>query len=282
MVWLLPCWKVKAMPFTYFNNGLNLQDGGQTVTGVSVLNFANGILGVSGTVATFSAPVPQFTIEKGDTVINNPAALSIVSGSATLASVSTLPVVVQYASGIPHGLTLENPVTVGNLLVFLNTDGLTALGFNQIYSLIFPGGDEFSACEKIATSPASPVITTNQRNQCLLMEISGCVRGTYTPEAITSNTGGVCTVDVNATFNVAGITLLLIRADNSYASAPFQPAGVIPIDGGGYNANAYLINPASFTSGEIVFSSGGLSDATNTVFAFYGANPANVTAQLTI
>jgi hypothetical protein len=269
------------MPFTYFNNGLNLQDGGQPVTGVSVLNFANGILDVSGTVATFSAPVPPpFTIEKGDTVINNPAALSIVSGSATLASVSTLPVVVQYASGNPHGLTLENPVTVGNLLVFLNANGLIEPGFNQIYSLYL--GDEFSACEKIATSTAQPVITTSGNNQSLLMEISGCVRGNYTQEAITSNTGGVCTVDVNATFNVAGISVLFIRADDSYASAPFQPAGVIPIDGGGNNANAYLINPASFTSGEIVFSSGGLSDANGAAFAFYGANPANVTAQLTI
>jgi hypothetical protein len=271
------------MPFTYFNNGLNLQDGGQPVTGVSVLNFANGILDVSGTVATFSAPVPPpFTIEKGDTVINNPAALSIVSGSATLASVSTLPIVVQYAGGLPHGLKLENPVTVGNLLVFLNTDGLIEPGFNQIYSLVLTGDDTFSACEKIATSTVPPVITTTGRNQSLLMEISGCVYGNYTKEAITSNTGGVCTVDVNATFNVAGISVLLIDADDSYASAPFQPAGVIPINGGGYDANVYLINPASFTSGQIVFSSGGLTDANGAVFGFYGANPANVTAQLTI
>jgi hypothetical protein len=272
------------MPFTYFNSGLNLQDGGQPVTGVSVLNFANGILGVSGTVATFSAPVPPpFTIEKGDTVINNPAALSIVSGSATLASVSTLPIVVQYAGGLPNGLKLENPVTVGNLLVFLNANGLIEPGFNQIYSSPrYQGGDVFSACEKIATSTAQPVITTSGNNQSLLMEISGCVRGNYTLEAITSNTGGVCTVDVNATFNVAGISVLFIDADDSYASAPFQPAGVIPFNGGGYDANVYLINPASFTSGEIVFSSGGLSDAYGAVFGFYGANPANVTAQLTI
>jgi hypothetical protein len=273
------------MPFTYFSAGLNLQDNGEPIIGVSVLNFANGILGISGNVASFSAPIPPaFSIEKGDDIFTNPSALSIVSETATIKPVSTLPTIVQFQVGQTPGLTLPNPVTVGNLLVYLNYLGLDEPGFDEKIRINFDNG-VFVAGEKIATSTVPPVMSVvygGPNSYGFLLEISGSVEGNYTQEAVV-NTDGTITSTVDKTFTDQGASVLFVAGSGSLMEGPYGPDGVIglPSPGGRVYRDGIIVNPNAFTSGEIVFSFTNI-DTDGTCFCFYQADPSKITVELTI
>jgi hypothetical protein len=252
---------------------------------VSQMNF----LGAGAVVDGDQITINGFVIKQGAFTISDPTALEITSNTATLAAEVTAPSVVQFYHGAPLGAQLPNPVTVGNLIVFLCLDNIPAFGgFSQIYTENL--GDQFVALEQIATSSVSPVCETNgpHGNASLMMEIENCQGGEYAPVASFTNSGGVQTFTTNVPGSIPGLLGVAIRADDTYPSAPYLPAGVTPFPSGGsgnpgsYNGNCYLINETLTQNGEVTFGCDGMNDVNGAVQCFYGANPASVVANLTI
>jgi hypothetical protein len=127
------------MPFYTFGGSLSLQANGQPVTGVATLNFTNGLIGVAGSVANFTAPGVVLT--NGILTIEDPVSINL-AGTAVLTQQSVEPEILQQ-SALQSGdgsitCTLTNVPAVGSLMlaIFWGAgvyEGTALAGWSKIF-----------------------------------------------------------------------------------------------------------------------------------------------------